>query len=177
MEKKYYAGIGARDIPEKYYNLFIKLGMFLAKNRFILRSGAAQGSDKAFETGCVLANGGKEIFLPWEGFESSNSNLIVENEQAFKIAEQYHPYYNNLKLGAKKLQARNSHQVLGWDLKTPSSFIICYTKDGKGIGGTGQAIRIAKGHHIPVFDCGVYENIDECRKHLWCFLKPYLVNN
>jgi hypothetical protein len=29
------------------------------------------------------------------------------------------------------LQARNSHQVLGADLKTQSDFIICYTKDGQ----------------------------------------------
>jgi len=37
---------------------------------------------------------------------------------------------------------------------TPSNFVICYTPHGKDIGGTSQAIRIAKHHHIPVYNLG-----------------------
>ena len=50
--------------------------------------------------------------------------------------------------------ARNGYQVLGADLQTPTDFIICYTKDGKGEGGTGQALRIAKDYDIQVCDFG-----------------------
>jgi hypothetical protein len=32
--------------------------------------------------------------------------------------------------------------------------VICWTSRGLGGGGTGQAIRIAKAHKIPVFDLG-----------------------
>jgi len=77
------------------------------------------------------------------------------------IAAIYHPYWNNLSYGAKKLLARNVYQVLGYDLQTPSSFIVCWTKDGKGSGGTGQAIRIAKAYGIPVFDYGGYDEVEE----------------
>lgn len=71
-----------------------------------------------------------------------------------KDEQDYYCLTSILKDGAKKLQARNSHQVLGLDLNTPSDFIICWTKGGKGIGGTGQALRIAKAYNIPIFDCG-----------------------
>lgn len=171
----YYTGIGSRDIPNEYFELFKRVGKFLATKGFILRSGGASGSDKAFEAGCDMVNSNKkEIFLPWRGFEGSKSQYIVNDPKAFEIAEKYHPYYKNLSLGAKKLQARNSHQILGWDLNTPSSFVICYTKNGKGTGGTGQAIRIAKDYNIPVFDCGSYKDVNECRKALLGFLKKYI---
>jgi hypothetical protein len=166
----YYAGIGSRETPKDILKFFEKLGTFLAKNGLILRSGHAQGADITFENGCDKVNGEKEIYLPWNGFEGSNSNLIVSNLKAFKIAEEYHPYWHNLKQGAKSLQARNSHQVLGNNLETPSSFVICWTKNGKGSGGTGQAIRIAKAYDIPVFDAGAYSDIEIVKKECKLFL-------
>lgn len=72
--------------------------------------------------------------------------------------------------GARKLQARNSHQVLGLDLETPSEFIVCWTKNGKSSGGTGQAIRIALDYGIPIFDAGKYNNIEKCKEELKKFL-------
>lgn len=96
------------------------------------------------------------------------------SDKAFEIAEKYHPYFQNLSEDIKKLHARNSHQVLGKDLNTPASFIICYTPKGKGTGGTGQALRIAKDYNIPIFDAGKYEDIDKCRYELFEFLKPFI---
>ncbi len=170
----YYAGIGSRDTPQEILYLFEKVGMFLANKGFILRSGGAKGSDKAFEIGCDRVSGIKEIYLPWKGFEGSNSNLIVTDNKAFEIAKQFHPYWHNLSQGGQKLQARNSHQVLGKDLNTPSKFIICWTKNGSGNGGTGQAIRIAKHNNIPVFDTGKYSDMDGLRSELKLFLDKYM---
>lgn len=166
----YYAGIGSRETPFEILTMFEKVGIFLANKGFILRSGGAKGADKSFEIGCDQVNGKKEIFLPWRNFEGSDSNLIVDNPKAFEIAEKYHPYWHNLKQGARKLQARNSHQVLGWDLETPSKFVICWTKNGKGQGGTGQGLRIAKVYKIPVFDAGKFGSVDNVRKELKEFL-------
>lgn len=170
-EKMYYTGIGSRETPIEIQKLFINVGRYLAKKKLILRSGGANGADQAFEKGCDLVSGKKEIYLPWAGFENSNSKLIVKDKKAFEIAEQFHPYWHNLSEGAKKLQARNSHQILGQDLKTPSRFVICWTKKGKGQGGTGQAIRIAKYYDVPVFDAGKYKGIEEIRTELKKFLK------
>lgn len=171
---RYYAGIGSRETPEFMLLVFEEIGGFLAKQGFTLRSGGAKGADKAFENGCDKVKGNKEIYLPWEGFEDSDSMLIVRNPKAFEIAEQFHPYWHNLKQGARKLQARNSHQVLGKDLNTPSDFIICWTKNGNGSGGTGQALRVAKHYNIPVFDAGKYSNLDDLLVNLKEFLEDKL---
>ena len=166
----YYAGIGSRETPIDILHLFKKVAYYLSQKEFILRSGGAKGADKAFEVGCDNFNGQKEIYLPWPYFEGSDSNLIVKDPKAFEISEKFHPYWHNLSQRAKKLQARNSHQVLGLDLNTPSKFIICWTKNGKGSGGTGQAIRIAKVFNIPIFDAGSWNDIEEVRKELKLFL-------
>jgi hypothetical protein len=158
-KEMFYAGVGSRETPDEILEMFKNIGSFLGKQGFILRSGHAQGADQAFECGCNKANGKKEIYLPWNGFEGSNSTLIVKDLKAFEIAQEFHPYWHNLKQGAKKLQARNSHQILGKDLNTPSAFVVCWTKNGKGSGGTGQAIRIAKYYNIPVFDAGGYKDL------------------
>ena len=163
IENKYYAGIGSRETPQYILNYFEKVATFLAKRGFILRSGGAKGADQAFEKGCNKVNGKKEIYLPWKGFEGSNSDLVVTLKEAFEIAEQFHPYWSKLSEGAKKLQARNSHQVFGKELDNLSDFILCWTKNGKGEGGTGQAIRIAKAYNIPIFDAGNYADLSEMK--------------
>lgn len=170
MFKSHYAGIGSRSTPKHVQEYFYNIAAFLSTKGFTLRSGGAQGADIALELGCNRVNGDKEIYLPWRYFEKSNSNLIVTNPKAYEIAKQFHPYWDNLSEGAKKLQARNSHQVLGVDLETPSQFVLCWTKDGKGSGGTGQALRIARHYDIPVFDAGKYETVDEIKANLKAFL-------
>lgn len=171
---KCYAGIGSRDCPKEILVLLSKTAFWLSNKDFVLRSGGAEGCDTAFEIGCDKANGKKEIYLPWSGFNKSKSQYVVKDKKAFDIAAKYHPRFATLKDGAKKLQARNSHQVLGWNLESPSLFVICYTKEGKGQGGTGQAIRIANDYAIPVFDFGKFKSIDEARSEFMTFIKPFL---
>lgn len=166
----YYAGIGSRETPKEFLDLFTRVAKYLSTKDCVLRSGGAKGSDQAFESGAIH----KEIYLPWKGFEGNNSNLIVKDERAFEIAEKYHPRWAYLSQGAQKLQARNSHQILGHDLNSPSDFVICWTKGGKGDGGTGQAIRIAKDYNIPVFDCGNFRDVKECAIELKKFLDKIL---
>ena len=165
---KYYAGIGSRETPQEFLEFFTKLAKFLYSKGYTLRSGGANGSDRAFEIG---AKNKKEIYLPWVGFNGNSSKLVVKDVRAFKIASKYHPRWNYLSQGAKLLQARNSHQILGWDLNTPSDFVICWTKGGKGQGGTGQALRLARGYNIPIFDCGNFDSMEECKPELLNFLK------
>lgn len=173
----FYAGIGSRDCPKEILDIISKVGYWLAKRGFVLRSGGAEGCDKAFEYGCDKANGSKEIYLPWKGFNNSSSSLVVNDKRAFDMARKYHPSFDRLKEGAKKLQARNSHQVLGLSLDSKSDFIICYTKNGAGSGGTGQALRIAKDYDIPILDFGKFKDIDEAREGFRLFIEPFLKEN
>lgn len=163
---KSYAGIGSRDCPKEVFNQIVKTAYWLAMKGYTLRSGGADGCDKA--------KGQKEVYLPWAGFNSSKSAKVVHKKEAFEIAEKYHPRFNTLKDSVKKLQARNSHQVLGEDLGTPCDFVICYTKDGLGNGGTGQALRIAKDYNIPIFDFGKYPELGLCREEFKKFAQEHV---
>lgn len=145
----YYTGIGSRKTPQHILEDMVEIARNLAKQHYVLRSGGADGADSAFEKGCKLENGEMEIYLPWKNFNNNSSNLIVESEKAFEIAGQFHPRYKFLKPACKKLMARNSHQILGKDLQTPSCFVVCYSE---GSGGTEQALRIAKRFNIPIFN-------------------------
>jgi hypothetical protein len=146
-----YAGIGARKTPDNILKEMTKIAAFLEKYGYTLRSGAAPGADSAFELG-VTSSDNCEIFLPWPKFASSSSKFSKPSQDARNVAALFHPAWMKLSDAVKKLMARNSHQVLGQSLQEHSDFVVCWTPDGKASGGTGQAIRIADGHSIPVFN-------------------------
>lgn len=146
---KYYAGIGSREAPKDLKPLIYKIVNELNELGYILRSGGAVGADSFFETNAIET----EIILPWKGYNDNQSPLYdLDTKESWKLAEKYHPNWNALPTSVKKLMSRNGNQVLGLDLKTPVEFIVCWTKDGKASGGTGQALRIAKAYNIPVFN-------------------------
>jgi len=99
----------------------------------------------------------KTSLLNWDfGFLSDFSNDI--EEKANEIVNEIHPAPHMLTQGARKLHMRNCYQVLGRDLSTPSSFVVCWTKDGKDIGGTRTAIVLARKYNIPVCNLGIKDN-------------------
>jgi hypothetical protein len=151
---KYYAGIGSRETPIELKNNIRLIVEYLNGLDYTLRSGAAPGADSFFEE---YANK-KEIFLPWRDFNGNDSQLYSPTKESFEMASRYHPGWNRLSFGARKLMARNCHQVLGRDLKTPVKFIVCWTKDGGATGGTGQALRMAADLNIPIYNL-FFENI------------------
>jgi len=148
-----YTGIGSRETPEAVMRLMTRTAKKMAISGYTLRSGGAKGADTAFEKG---AGDQKEIYLPWLGFNGSKSKLLP-TEAAFKMAAQFHPAWHNCNETARAFHARNCHQVLGHDLKTPTMLIICWTKAGLMGGGTGQALRIAKEYDIRVDNLAIPE--------------------
>lgn len=165
----YYAGIGSRKTPEEVLQIMEKLGFVLAKKGLILRSGAAEGADSAFENGCDKAKGKKEIYLPWKNFNNSISDLYFENlpEEATDIAFKYHPNLHRCTYGIIKMMAINSCQVLGKDCNTPSDFVVCYCEkdeNGEYQGGTAQALRIAEDKNIPIFNLFFKDDLEKLKK-------------
>jgi hypothetical protein len=73
-------------------------------------------------------------------------------EEALSLAARFHPAWDRCSDHARRLLARNTFQVLGRDLRTPSKMVICWTVDGKDTGGTAVAIRLARESGIPVFN-------------------------
>ena len=98
------------------------------------------------------------------------------NTKANEIAAKFHPNWHNLKPTVRQLHSRNVGQVLGQDLKIPSSFVLCWTKNGSGSGGTGQAVRIAHHYNVPVVnirDGNGWNNLP--KEHQWIY-NQYLYN-
>lgn len=155
-----YAGIGSRETPEDILDLFRNYGSKLADLGWILRSGGADGADTAFEEGALKAGGSMEIWLPWDNFNGRSHSQTciltggVEYSPAEALAEKFHPKWSALKQSGRALMARNSCQVLGRNLDTPVEFVLCWTPKNR-LGGTGQAIRIAKHYNIPVYNLGI----------------------
>lgn len=130
----------------------------LAQLGYSCYSGGAEGADRAFERGAII---NRKIFLPWDGFNKKNISALTElhGEGSYvvppfneELVRKYHPKPDALSEAGWKLMSRNSYQVLGPDLKSPVDFVLCWTKDGKASGGTGQAIRLATDYRIPVFN-------------------------
>ncbi len=162
---KYYAGIGSRETPLALRSLIDKIVEYLNTKDYILRSGGADGADLMFENKTIK----KEIFLPWKGYNNSTSLLYLDTKEGWELAEKYHPAWDKLSDGAKKMMVRNGYQVLGFDLNTPVDFVICWTKNGKMMGGTSQALRIAKAYNIPIFN--LYH--EDAYKQLVNFINPF----
>jgi hypothetical protein len=153
-----YAGIGSRETPPDILNLMELIGFMMCYEGWTLRSGYAQGADRAFYQGYCQAPGpGKvEIYIPWEGFNGARSDsqnfFCLNHPRAMEIAQAFHPAWDRCSPGARTMHARNGYQILGSDLQTPADLVICWTPGAKGGGGTGQALRIARAADILIID-------------------------
>jgi hypothetical protein len=136
---------------------------WLRASNFILRSGGADGSDKAFELG---AGDAAEIYVPWRKKQEPATHIEPPDwEWAKSIAEQFHPAWVNLTSTVKKMIARNTCQVLGPGPQGPKSeFVVCWTPDAKYVGGTSQAMRIADAHGIPIFNLAKDGDVDRLQQ-------------
>lgn len=150
-----YAGIGTRTTSPHTDLWLERIAAFLARKRITLRSGAAQGADAAFERGCDHAEGKKEIFLPWPGFNDSPSPLHPPPPEAEALAAEVHPHWSACSRAARRLHARNCQQVLGQELNDPVDFVLVYaeaTPEGGARGGSATAVSIAHRYGIPVYN-------------------------
>ena len=160
-----YTGIGSRETPSDVLTLMTALGAALGSLGYTLRSGAAQGADTAFEIGARSVKASTEIFLPWRRFNNHPSSTFGASKTAHEIAARFHPAWDRCSRGARALHARNTHQVLGLSCNHPSLFVLCWTIGGTGQGGTGQALRIARHHGIPIYDFGDPRIAERASKH------------
>lgn len=177
-----YAGIGSRQTPPDALELMRVIARQLAHEGYHLRSGGADGADSYFAQGAREAGGDRTIYLPWAGFNKVNDDAGVVFDRlpaapkAMQVAARFHPNWGGLhrRPAVRKLMARNVMQVLGEDCMSLSRFVICWAKDSEFdrrgqlcnvAGGTGQAVRIAYAHGIPVFNLALPEH--EARIRRW----------
>jgi hypothetical protein len=150
-----YAGIGSRSTPLDILNIIRNAAIHLATLGYTLRSGGADGADSAFEAGCDSINGSKEIFYAHQATQDS-----IEH------ASKFHPSWTSCSTYVKKLHARNSMILLGKELLTPVSFVICWTPMGNEVGGTGQGIRVARSLGIKILNLGIHQDLNRVKSKL-----------
>lgn len=168
-----YAGIGSRKTPPNVLRQMSLIAEQLS-DKWLLRSGHAQGADSAFEEGCLRGGGKMEIFVPWFGFNKAPTNnpSYIRPKATQGLADyaaKFHPAWDKCNGIAKLLHMRNVCQILGEHGDAPVDLVICWTPNGLGQGGTGQALRIANAHNIPIFDLG--EDCDRVRRGLCMFIE------
>jgi len=140
-----YAGVGARDTPEKVLTLMRRVASRLDAQGYSLQTGDAIGADSAFASGSTR----HQIFTAKDA-----------DERSVAIAKEIHPAPKFLPAHILRLMARNAFQVFGRDLDAPVDFLLCWTEDGcesietrkRDTGGTGQAIALASLRGIPVIN-------------------------
>jgi len=152
-----FAGVGSRDTPAPVLALMREVSASLAEEGWRLRTGEAVGADSAFREGAEAVGRAGDIFtiklrpdIPGSIFDLRPVHLRMLNS--------VHPKPERLSETGRKLMARNGSQVFGTDFTEPSDLVICWTVGGKGGGGTGQAIRLARSVAIPVLDLGLPEH-------------------
>jgi hypothetical protein len=156
-----YAGIGSRETPPDVRRLMRRYAYYQAYfGEGRLRTGGATGADDAFCQGSLEAGVPSDIFIPVEGYNGLSGACpgvhAGVSQEALILAHKYHPAWDRCSVVARKLHARNGYIVLGLDLETPVDQVVCWTPNGSGSGGTGQALRIARDYNIPILDLGVY---------------------
>lgn len=155
---KHFTGVGSRQTPVAYKTIIQEICTLLHAGSYILRSGGADGADTFFEDSYKNLNGNMEIYIPWKGFNNNSSDRYNITNAAIELASNIHPAWNKCSRGAKLLHARNCYQLLGYDLSTPSSLVVCYTENGECKGGTATVISMANKLSIPIFNLGNYNN-------------------
>lgn len=136
---KTYAGIGSRDTPPKALELLTRLASTLETKRYTLRSGGAEGADRAFEKG--VSNNQRKIV-----FKANDCTPAAE-----AMASQIHQAWDKCNPYVRKLHGRNCMIILGKELNQPVNFVLCYSENELK-GGTALGIALARKYGILVFN-------------------------
>lgn len=165
---RFISGIGSRETPIPVLREMEQVGAWVRSQQTYdlwLRSGHADGADHAFERGaqdrCIA-------YLPWATFNSGKAFLanktfsgVVQSCPAHDwLVTHFHPTPSRLSPGAVSLHRRNGPIILGpayeesWPVSSwvPSNAVVCWTRDAKVVGGTGQGLRIAKAFGVPIIN-------------------------
>jgi hypothetical protein len=165
---KIYAGIGARKTPPEILSTIETFSAVMAAAGWRLRSGGAEGADESFLKGADYLPLQRAIYLPGASFNGKtagsggchDATKLPGWSKALETVDRYHPRPSGLSPFARKLMARNAMQILGPSLDSPANLVVAWTLWGQVVGGTGQALRIAIAHGIPILNLGLPKDLE-----------------
>jgi hypothetical protein len=153
--------VGTREPGEQFFNLLAEWSRILIEKGVIVTTGAANGCDNAAMVGALNVQSrdlrrNLHVFLPWasynKGLIPQDATITVYNPRVHmewtKSVHKYHPS-SYLKDSVVALMARNYGIVMD---PTPVDAVIALPKTLSDWGGTGQAMRIARGENVRLFN-------------------------
>lgn len=145
MNDRFYAGIGPREVPLQVCIRLTDTARLIAGYGYRLSSGGAAGCDTAFEEGARDAR-------TWSAPEPRiyREDAAAGHIAAFELAARFHDKWDTLKVGHRRLLARNTYILLSPTLDQPVDFVTTYHQGQNG--GTKHSLRIAEYFGIPVFN-------------------------
>lgn len=166
----YYTGIGSRETPIDTQHLMTEIAMRLRAEGWTLRTGSVSRADKSYQ---IAAGENKEIYVPWDNFNSSQTGISSLTEESSRMAHDIWKFrekkglvptegsisgkWEELHPGTKAMLAKAMCMLLGRNLNTPSDMVICWTPGAKIVGISSHVICLAIFKHIPVFNLAEYE--------------------
>jgi len=146
--KPRYTGVGSHvGTPPSILRGIVIIAGALEDIGYICRTGDAPECDKAFRTG-VKNESNIEVYPRGVGTRESIA-LALRLHPNPEAARKYIDY-----LG------RNPMQVCGKAMDDPSKFLVCWTPDGRTVGGTGLTMRVAEHFHVPIMNLFQYSTED-----------------
>jgi hypothetical protein len=168
MRGSAYAGVGSRVTPLDVCAWMSRIARVLAERCWTVRTGGSNGADEAFCAGAGPKQ--RALYLPHPGWNGWPEHALpYPSPRAFALAALHHPRWAQVSESSRDLLARTSHVIMGSDLASPAAFVLCWTptrdltaadtlRPTSKAGGTGQAIRIADAHRIPIWNLSVAEH-------------------
>lgn len=171
---RYYAGIGSRETPRDVCLLMESLAKKLAGEGWTLRSGHADGADRAFERG---AGGKAVVYLPFPSFGiepyQDDPGMPVMG-QAVCLPQVWESNCRKLvEIGVRysmlhsKMHGRNWAQVCGLEGEGPSQMVVCWCPEpnGRPQGGTATAVNLAR--HLGIQVRNLWHDEVLAAAHTW----------
>lgn len=172
---RFWTGVGSRSITQEEQELAVYVAETITRHfGMVLRSGAAEGADTAFQKGvCNVDPKYCQIWTPWNSFRPKEQHVgfpscsyITPTTEMFEKSRKAFidtgiiPWFDNMKQGAQKLHGRNFYQVAGKHGE-PLSRICIYIADedanGEVKGGTRSAVLVSRHYDIPTYNLRIKE--------------------
>lgn len=159
---KYYTGIGSRNISGEERELIFNIAVKMSEEGYTLRSGGAEGSDTAFEEGCLSVSGELEVYRPTRSPNMKGYHL-VPNDLQFNYAKtrlsiDIIPWFSYMKPYSQRIHSRNFYQVVGFDNVCSHVTIYASDEDEEGVkGGTRTAVMVSRSLKIPTYNLRIPE--------------------
>ena len=157
MTQLSYAGIGSRETPAEILKQMTVLSAWMSRRGWHLHSGGAAGADTAFARAHRSPHARSSCPGPAMSVTQVRT-VISPRAKSTAAAPRSPPSCTPRGINADRepgsCTAGTSPFYSGASLSTPVSAVVCWTKGGQVIGGTGMGIRIAQAFDIPVLNFG-----------------------